>query len=338
MAGPLLVASPGGHLDELLLMVDQLGVPQDDAVWVSAETTQTRSVLGGRCVVWLPRIGSGERHKAMQAFPAAARLHRRLRPSLVVSTGALFAVPHLMAASGHRCPTWFIDSATRVNGPSQTGRFAQRLPRVRLMAQGEGWGDPRWESVPNVLDAFVAEPRAAAGPVVPAAVPVVPAVPSPQRVVVTVGTELWPFPRAVEAVLRLGPVAEVVWQTGSTVVRHAGRLLPQWLPAEELHGAIAAADVVVTHAGVGSVLACLHQGTVPVVLPRRARHGEHIDDHQLQFARLLEQRGLAVVADPDDLTGEHLVRAASLRARRQEPSEPSDPLAHPLHGPHDAGR
>lgn len=338
MAGPLLVASPGGHLDELLLMVDQLGVPQEGAVWVSAETTQTRSVLAGRRVVWLPRIGSGERRKAMQAFPAAARLHRRLRPSLVVSTGALFAVPHLMAASGHRCPTWFVDSATRVDGPSQTGRFAQRLPHVRLMAQGGGWGDPRWEGVPSVLDAFVVEPRFAPGAVAATVPTRRTAVPTPNRVVVTVGTELWPFPRAVESVLRLGLAAEVVWQTGSTVVHHAGRRLPQWLPAEELHDAFAAADVVITHAGVGSVLACLHHGTVPVVLPRRARHGEHIDDHQLQFARLLDERGLAVVADPDELTGEHLARAASLQASRRDVPTPSDPLAHPLDGSHDPGR
>lgn len=327
MAGPLLVSSPGGHLDELMILVEQLGVATQDAVWVSAPTSQTRSLLEGRSVVWLPRIGSGERGKALRALPSAVVLHRRLRPRLVISTGALFAVPHLVAAAAHRCETWFVDSATRLDAPSQTGRLAQRLPGVRLLAQGDGWGDARWGTVDSVLDAFESLPCATT---VQGAPP-----PAPARVVVSLGTELWPFPRAVRGVLRALPAAEVTWQTGSTEVTHEGRLLQQWLPAEALHEAFGSADVVVTHAGVGSVLACLRQGKVPVVLPRTARHSEHIDDHQLQFARLLAERNLAVCVDPDELALEHLTRAAGL-AVRGVPT--SDPLAHPLDGSDDPRR
>lgn len=326
MTGPLLVASPGGHLDELLILVDQLGLPRDEAVWVSAPTSQTRSLLAGEKVVWLPRIGSGERRKALQALPAAIRLHRQLRPSMLVSTGALFVVPHLLAAAGHRCETWFVDSATRVDAPSQTGRLAQRLPGVKLFAQGDGWGDRRWQPVPSVLDAFQSA-RRPAGPALGAGST------RATKVVVSLGTELWPFPRAVAGALRVLPAADVVWQTGSTVFDHDGRRLQQWLPAEELHAALGAADVVITHGGVGSVLACLRQGTVPVVLPRTAGQGEHIDDHQHQFARLLAERDLAVCTDPDRLSEEHLARAAAMWVRPGPSAADlaSDPSAHPLH-------
>ena len=327
MTGALLVASPGGHLDELMLLVEGLQVPLGDAVWVSSPTSQTRSLLEDSDVVWMPRIGSGERRRAVRALPAALRLHRRLRPSLVVSTGALFAVPHLVAAAAHRCDTWFVESATRLDGPSSTGALARRLPRVSLFAQGDGWGDPRWRAVPSVLDAFEAV-TADAG-----------AVPRDgRRIVVCLGTELWPFPRAVESVLRALPDAQVTWQTGSTSVTHAGTRLQQWLPAAELQAAIARADVVVTHAGVGSVLTCLRLGKVPVVLPRTARHAEHIDDHQLQFAALLARRGLAVCVDPDELDPTHVSQAAGLVARRRPPVDPgSDPLAHPLDRADDPG-
>ena len=327
MAGALLVASPGGHLDELMLLVEALQVPLGDAVWVSSPTSQTRSLLEDSDVVWMPRIGSGERRRAVQALPAALRLHRRLRPSLVVSTGALFAVPHLVAAAAHRCDAWFVESATRLDGPSSTGALARRLPRVSLFAQGDGWGDPRWRTTPSVLDAFEAAPAdgGASG--------------DGRRVVVCLGTELWPFPRAVQAVLRALPDAHVTWQTGSTSVDHSGHRLQQWLPAAELQAAIARADVVVTHAGVGSVLTCLQQGKVPVVLPRTARHGEHIDDHQMQFAALLARRGLAVCVDPGELDPTHVARAAGLVARRRSAAGPgSDPLAHPLDGADDPGR
>jgi UDP-N-acetylglucosamine transferase subunit ALG13 len=222
-----------------------------------------------------------------------------------------------------------VDSATRLDGPSQTGRLAQRLPNVRLMAQSPGWGDPRWDTVPSVLDAFESrprqEPRSAGGT-------------STSRVVLSLGTELWPFPRAVEGVLRAVPDAAVTWQTGATEVVHEGTLLQQWLPAEELHDAFAGADAVITHAGVGSVLACLRRGKVPVVLPRSARRGEHIDDHQHQFARLLAERGLAVCVDPDELTEHHLERAAGLVVRQVTTPDGSDPLAHPLDRADDPGR
>jgi UDP-N-acetylglucosamine transferase subunit ALG13 len=33
-------------------------------------------------------------------------------------------------------------------------------------------------------------------------------------------------------------------------------------------------------------------GISPIVVPRAAKHGEHVDDHQFQVARFLHERGL----------------------------------------------
>jgi UDP-N-acetylglucosamine--N-acetylmuramyl-(pentapeptide) pyrophosphoryl-undecaprenol N-acetylglucosamine transferase len=302
----MLVASPGGHLDELRILVDLLGVDQSDTVWVTGRTAQTESLLEGDEVVWLPRVGSGEMRKAALGLPAALRLHRRIRPELVVSTGALFSTPHLVAASTLGAETWFIDSATRVAGPSRTGVFAQRFTRAKLFVQGDGWGDDRWTRVPSVFDAF--EPVARPNPLPPDRL---------RTAVVSLGTELWPFDRAVERVLGLLPDTDIVWQTGTTVATHNGATLPQWLPATELHRAFRDSDVVITHAGVGSALAALDQGKVPVVLPRRQAHREMIDDHQVEFADMMAARSLAVSVDPADLTWDHLHRAANLTARRR---------------------
>ena len=136
----MLVASPGGHLDELQILIDLLGIDASDALWVTGKTSQTESLLEGKEVAWLPRVGSGEMRKAAFGLPAAIRLHRRFRPELLVSTGALFSTPHLVAASMFGCETWFIDSATRVDGPSHTGVFARRFTRAKLFAQGTGLG------------------------------------------------------------------------------------------------------------------------------------------------------------------------------------------------------
>jgi UDP-N-acetylglucosamine transferase subunit ALG13 len=56
-----------------------------------------------------------------------------------------------------------------------------------------------------------------------------------------------------------------------------------------------AADAVVTHAGVGSILCARRAGHLPVVVPRRRRYGEHVDDHQVELTQELDALG-AVVA------------------------------------------
>jgi len=302
----MLVASAGGHLDELMIMVDMLAVPTEDAVWVTSRNAQTESVLADREVVWLPRIGSGQYGLAARAIPAAIGLHRRLRPDLLVSTGALFAAPSLFAARVMRTETWFVESATRILGPSATGRFAQRAAGARLFMQRPGWDDPRWTVVPSVFDAFEGIERTP-GELRP-----------PTKVVVSLGSEVWPFVRAIESVRRLLPDAEIVWQTGTTRYDVDGEPLRQWVPAAELRHAMASADLIVTHAGVGSVLASLECGKVPVVLPRLNARGEHVDDHQREFADMVSGRGLAVSVDPDELSLDDLIAATSRSVRKRE--------------------
>jgi UDP-N-acetylglucosamine transferase subunit ALG13 len=59
---------------------------------------------------------------------------------------------------------------------------------------------------------------------------------------------------------------------------------------------------VITHAGAGTALVCIQQGKHPILVPRLARHGEVIDDHQVPFAEKMAEAGLAaVVHDMKDL-------------------------------------
>jgi len=58
------------------------------------------------------------------------------------------------------------------------------------------------------------------------------------------------------------------------------------------------ADVVVCHAGAGSIFRLLEQGIVPLVVPNTVRR----DKHQLEIARWLKQKRYAVVAmDPAEV-------------------------------------
>jgi UDP-N-acetylglucosamine transferase subunit ALG13 len=56
------------------------------------------------------------------------------------------------------------------------------------------------------------------------------------------------------------------------------------------------ASVVVSHAGVGSILCALRAGHTPIVFPRLKRYAETVDDHQAELARALADRGSVLVA------------------------------------------
>jgi UDP-N-acetylglucosamine transferase subunit ALG13 len=94
------------------------------------------------------------------------------------------------------------------------------------------------------------------------------------------------------------------------------------MPFDVLNAHMREADVVVTHAGVGSVLCAREAGHVPVVVPRLHRYDEHVDDHQLELvAALGVGEHIVPVMDIADL------RAAVEKAgRRADTTTASKPL------------
>ena len=61
-------------------------------------------------------------------------------------------------------------------------------------------------------------------------------------------------------------------------------------------------DVVVAHAGVGTVLTALSMGTPVIVMPRRADLGEHRNNHQLDTVKWMRQLdGVTVVESVEEL-------------------------------------
>jgi UDP-N-acetylglucosamine transferase subunit ALG13 len=121
-------------------------------------------------------------------------------------------------------------------------------------------------------------------------------------ILVTVGTNEARFDRLLRALEGLGAGEELVVQHGPSTVRPTGATCVDYLPFDELAAEMRRARVVITHAGVGSTIASLLNGKRPIVVPRRGREGEAVDDHQVPFARRLHEAGLVhLVEDPADL-------------------------------------
>lgn len=115
---------------------------------------------------------------------------------------------------------------------------------------------------------------------------------------VTVGTNEAPFDRLLEAVQAVTASEEIVVQHGSSAIRPANAARSyDFLPFDDLVAEMRSARVVVTHAGIGSIMTALSCGRRPVVAARLVAHREAVDDHQLPVARRLEAAGLVTLVE-----------------------------------------
>jgi UDP-N-acetylglucosamine transferase subunit ALG13 len=115
---------------------------------------------------------------------------------------------------------------------------------------------------------------------------------------VTVGTNEARFDRLLRAVAGIRIDESFVVQHGHSAPLHPPRSrLVDFLSFEEMVETIRDARVVVTHAGVGSVMVALANGRRPIVVPRLSSFGEAVDDHQLQLGRRFARGGLVTLVE-----------------------------------------
>jgi UDP-N-acetylglucosamine transferase subunit ALG13 len=116
----------------------------------------------------------------------------------------------------------------------------------------------------------------------------------------TFGTQL-PFERLIRTLdewARDHAQTEVFAQIGQTtyVPKHM-----QWsrtITPDQFQSYVAESEVIVAHAGMGTIISAVELGKRVVVMPRREALGEHRNDHQLDTAnRFSHLQGLSVVHD-----------------------------------------
>jgi UDP-N-acetylglucosamine transferase subunit ALG13 len=123
-------------------------------------------------------------------------------------------------------------------------------------------------------------------------------------ILVTVGAQM-PFDRLVGAVDHWAQQrnrTDVLAQIGPTAWRPSHIRWTEFLDPAEFRRHVEAADVVIAHAGMGSILTALELGKPIVVMPRRGDLRETRNDHQVATARhLLAQGRVQVAFDEDEL-------------------------------------
>lgn len=141
---------------------------------------------------------------------------------------------------------------------------------------------------------------------------------------VTVGNDFRGFDRLLKKMDEIAPLipSEIVIQRGYS------RYLPKntkhfdFVSMKKAIDYIQKSQLVISHAGIGTIILCKKYGIPILILPRRKAYGEHMNDHQLEIAQALEKKegeNIYVVYGEDQL--EEKILKVLVERTRYTPTE-----------------
>ena len=120
---------------------------------------------------------------------------------------------------------------------------------------------------------------------------------------VTVGTHEQPFNRLVQTIDELkrdGVITDnVIMQTGFSTYEPKYCQWDKLIPYGQMIKNVENARIVITHGGPASFIMPLQLGKTPIVVPRQHQFNEHVNDHQVEFARNVAERMGTIITIED---------------------------------------
>jgi UDP-N-acetylglucosamine transferase subunit ALG13 len=146
-------------------------------------------------------------------------------------------------------------------------------------------------------------------------------------IIVTVGMQLG-FDRLIEAMDALAPKLgmDVLAQTGKGHYTPRHMEHRKSIPPAEFEALVQDCRLIVSHAGIGTVLTAQRASKPIVLMPRRAKLGEHRNDHQLATTHQLDGRPGIVVARDESELAEAFDKGLALEAADAQRSLTADRL------------
>jgi len=125
---------------------------------------------------------------------------------------------------------------------------------------------------------------------------------SKKSILLTVGTDL-PFDRLVRALdvwVRDKTDFDIFAQIGESKYRPDNMSYSAFLEPSEFATRFQSADLIISHAGMGTILSSLTHQKPLLVMPRIAALGEHRNEHQLATAKYLKELNKVHVAGDEN--------------------------------------
>lgn len=139
---------------------------------------------------------------------------------------------------------------------------------------------------------------------------------------VTVGTHEQQFNRLIQKIDELkqsGAIQDdVIIQTGYSTYEPRYCEWSKLISFQQMKKNVADARIVITHGGPASFILPLQIGKTPIVVPRQRQFGEHVNDHQVEFARnVAERMGTIIPVEDIETLGEIIKNYDTIAAEKK---------------------
>ena len=119
---------------------------------------------------------------------------------------------------------------------------------------------------------------------------------------ITLGSQKFQFNRLLQAVDELivkGVIDDEVFaQVGYSDYEPKHFEYKAFLDREEFAAQEGKCDILITHGGTGAIIGAVKKGKKVIAIPRLAKYGEHVDDHQIQL--IAQFKGQNLICGLDD--------------------------------------
>ncbi len=116
---------------------------------------------------------------------------------------------------------------------------------------------------------------------------------------VTLGTQHQEFTRLLDYIEKSDLKGEIIVQAGYTKYESKRMKIFDFISYDEMEKYIDKSDLVITHAGTGSIVMPLKKDKKVIACARLSKFGEHVDDHQVELVDVFYTEGYILKIDED---------------------------------------
>jgi len=142
-------------------------------------------------------------------------------------------------------------------------------------------------------------------------------------ILVTLGTQLQPFTRLLDAIENSNINEEIIVQAGLTKYESKKMKIFDFVSYEEMDKLVQKARVIITHGGTGSIVEPLKIGKVIIGCARLKKYGEHVDDHQTELVGIFSEEGHILEYKDGDNLDEILEKAKNFKPKKYISNTPN---------------
>lgn len=135
-------------------------------------------------------------------------------------------------------------------------------------------------------------------------------------ILVTLGTQKEQFTRLLDYIENSNIKDKIIVQSGHTKYESKKMEIFDFIPYEEMEKYIDEADIIITHAGTGSVLTPLKKGKKVIVCARLEKYEEHIDNHQQELVEVFREEGYVLELNEENNIDDLIKKAKYFKPKK----------------------